>query len=125
MVVKKNDCEQNATKRFLENFRQKHPHLKAIVIADGLSSKAPNIRMIEGCGLLYILAAKPGDHQFLFEQLEASNETIYHEIKTEDGHYHQFRILNGVSLNKSNQDLKVKVVEYRHTDPRGKELTFS
>ena len=24
----KNDCEQNATKRFLENFRREHPHLK-------------------------------------------------------------------------------------------------
>lgn len=121
----KNDCEQNATKRFLENFRREHPFLKAIIIADGLSSKAPNIRTIEDCGLLYILGAKPGDHQFLFEQLEASDEAIYHGIKTEDGHYHQFRFLNGVSLNKSNQDLKVNVIEYRHTDPKGKELTFS
>lgn len=121
----KNDCERNATKRFLENFRREHPFLKAIIIADGLSSTAPNVRMIEDNGLWYILGAKPGDHQFLFKQLEASEEATYHEIISEDGHYHQFRFLNGVSLNKSNQDLKVNVIEYRHTNPKGKERTFS
>lgn len=33
--------------------------------------------------------------------------------------------MNGVSLNKSNLDLKVNVLEYRHTDPKGKEINFS
>ncbi len=121
----KNDCERNACKRFLENFRREHPHLKAILLEDGLSSNAPNIRMIEDHGLQYILVAKPGDHQFLFEQLETSAETSYHELATDDGHYHQYRFLNGVSLNKSNQDLKVNLLEYRCTNPKGKETTFS
>ena len=121
----KNDCERNACKRFLENFRREHPHLKAILVEDGLSSTAPHIRMIEEFDLKYILGAKPGDHQFLFEQLETNEETVYHEIKTADGYYHQFRFLNGAALNKSNQDLKVNILEYRQTDPKGKELNFS
>ncbi len=121
----KNDCERNACKRFLENFRREHPHLKAILVEDGLSSTAPHIRMIEEYGLKYILGAKPGDHQFLFEQLKTSKETLYHEIRTSDGYYHQFRFLNGASLNKSNQDVKVNILEYRQTDPKGKELNFS
>lgn len=121
----KNDCERNACKRFLENFRREHPHLKAILVEDGLSSTAPHIRMIEKFALKYILGAKPGDHQFLFEQLETSEETLYHEIKTDDGYYHQFRFLNGASLNKSNADVKVNILEYRQTDPKGKELNFS
>jgi hypothetical protein len=121
----KNDCERNACKRFLENFRREHPHLKAILVEDGLSSTAPHIRMIEEYGLLYILGAKPGDHQFLFEQLEASDETVDYEFKTDEGYYHQFRFLNGASLNKSNQDVKVNILEYRCTDPKGKELNFS
>lgn len=119
----KNDCERNACKRFLENFRREHPHLKAILVEDGLSSTAPHIRMIGD--LKYILGAKPGDHQFLFEQLEASENTLYHEFKTNDGYYHQFRFLNGASLNKSNQDVKVNILEYRQTDHKGKELNFS
>ncbi len=121
----KNDCERNACKRFLANFRREHPHLKAILVEDGLSSTAPHIRVIEEFGLKYILGAKPGDHQFLFEQLETSKETLYHEMRTSDGYYHQFRFLNGAALNKSNQDVKVNILEYRQTDPKGKELNFS
>lgn len=121
----KNDCERNACKRFLENFRREHPHLKAILVEDGLSSTAPHIRMIEEYWLKYILGAKPGDHQFLFEQLDTSEETVDYEIRTIDGHHHQFRFLNEASLNKSNLDLKTNVLEYRHTDPKGKELNFS
>lgn len=121
----KNDCERNACKRFLENFRREHPHLKAILVGDGLASTAPYIRMIEAFGLKYILGAKPGDHEYLFEQLEVSKKTVYHEIRTEDGSYHQFRFLNGVALNKSNQDIKVHVLEYRQTDAKGREKNFS
>jgi hypothetical protein len=65
----KNDCKRNACKRFLENFRREHPHLKAILIEDGLSSTAPNIRMIEKHDLKYILVVKPGDHQFYSNRL--------------------------------------------------------
>jgi hypothetical protein len=34
----KNDSERNASKRFLEKMRKTHPHLRLIVIEDGLSS---------------------------------------------------------------------------------------
>lgn len=121
----KNDCERNACKRFLGNFRKEHPHLKAILLEDGLSSTAPNIRMIKEHNLGYILVAKPGDHQFLFEELNANDDAIYHEIVTDNGMYHQFRFLNDVSLNKSNADVKVNFLEYRVTDPKGKELNFA
>ena len=121
----KNDCERNACKRFLENFRREHPHLKAILTGDGLTSNAPYIRMVEAFNLKYILGAKPGDHEFLFEQLECSENTTYHEIHSDDGLYHQFRFLNQVALNKSNPDVIVNVLEYRQTDLKGKETNFS
>lgn len=121
----KNDCERNASKRFLENFRREHPHLKAIILEDGLSANAPNIQMIQEHDLHYILIAKSGDHQFLFKQLYDSDKAVYHTITTENGNYHQFQFLNGVSLNKSNRDLRVNVLEYRCTSPKGKEVTYS
>jgi len=40
--VKKNDCERNAGKRL----RQTHPHLKFIVIEDGLASNGPHIKKL-------------------------------------------------------------------------------
>lgn len=121
----KNDCERNACKRFLENFRREHPHLKGILLEDGLSSNEPNIKMIKEHKLHYILVAKPGDHKHLFLQLRTSEKTAYHEIETEDGSYHQFHYLNGVELNRSHPDLKVNVLEYRCTNAKGKETTFS
>ena len=121
----KNDCERNACKRFLESFRKEHPYLKVILLEDGLSSTAPNIRMLEEYSMKYILIAKPGDHQFLFERLESDESTQYYEEKTKDGCYHQFRFVNNVSLNKSNQDVKVNLIEYRQTDRKGKEINFS
>ena len=123
--TEKNDCERNACKRFLANFRKEHPHLKAILLEDGLGSTAPNIKMIEEHKLKYILGAKPGDHQFLFKNLQESENSKYHEYTTDDGNYHQFLYLNGTPLNKSNPDLKVNALEYRCTDKKGKEKNFS
>lgn len=121
----KNDCERNACKRFLENFRREHPHLKAILVEDGLSSTAPNIRMIEKFNLKYILVAKPGDHQFLFEQLGTNENTQYYEVKEADGTYRQFHFINDISLNKSNQDVKVNLIEYRQTTAKSRFLCLS
>ena len=110
----KNDCERNAAKRFFEQLRQDHPDLPLIVTEDALSSNAPHIRELEKHNLHYILGVKEGDHPFLFEQVAAAQqagqttELEFHGI----GVKHQFRFLNQVPLNKSNQDLLVNFVEY-------------
>lgn len=121
----KNDCERNATKRFIENFKREHPHLKAIILGDGISSNAPYIRLLEENNLKYLLVAKPGDHQFLFDAIEESEDEQYCEVADDKGVMHQFRFVNGIALNKSNPDVQVNFVEYMQTDPKGKELKFS
>lgn len=121
----KNDCERNAAKRFIENFKREHPHLNVIILGDGLCSNAPYIRLLEKHKMKYLLGAKLGDHQFLFDTLDASEETQYLEYLDEKGFFHQFRFLNNVALNKSNPDVKVNVLEYMQTDPKGKETVFS
>ena len=40
----KNDCERNATKRYLNKFRVDYPRLPVIIIEDGLSSNGPHYR---------------------------------------------------------------------------------
>ena len=121
----KNDCERNAAKRFIGNFKREHPHLKVIILADGLASNAPYIRLLEENRMKYILGARPGDHKFLFDSVESSKETRYHEILDEKGFLHQFRYLNKVALNKSNPDVFVNFLEYMQTDSKGKETNFS
>jgi hypothetical protein len=121
----KNDCERNAAKRFIENFKREHPHLKVIILGDGISSNAPYIRLLESHKMKYLLGAKPGDHQSLFEAVDASEKTRYYEFRDEKGFLHQFRYLNDVALNKSNPDVRVNFLEYMQTDPKGKETLFS
>lgn len=121
----KNDCERNAAKRFIENFRREHPHLKVIIMGDGIASNAPYIRLLEEHRMKYLLGAKPGDHQFLFNAVEESENAEYYEFRDEKGVFHQFRFLNGVALNKSNPDVVVNFLEYMQTDSKGKELRFS
>jgi len=121
----KNDCERNAAKRFIENFKREHPHLKVIVLSDGLASSAPNIQLIEENRMKYIFGAKPGDHKFLFDFVEQSEETKEYEFEDEKGFFHQFSYLNNAPLNESNQDVRVNFLEYMQTDPKGKESVFS
>jgi hypothetical protein len=121
----KNDCERNAAKRFLENFKREHPHLNVIIVADGIASNAPYVRLLEENRMRYILGAKPGDHKFLFDCVESSEETRYHEVSDDKGFIHQFRYLNSISLNKSSHDVRVNFLEYMQTDPRGRETVFS
>jgi hypothetical protein len=121
----KNDCERNAAKRFIKHLRREHPHLKVILLGDGLASNAPYIRLLEEHKMKYLLGAKPGDHQALFAALESSEGTQYYEVLDEKGFFHQFRFLNDVALNQSNQDVRINVLEYMQTDPKGKEIVFS
>lgn len=110
----KNDCERNAAKRFFDQLRKDHPHLRLIVTEDSLSPNAPNIRALEGHDLRYILRAKEGDHAFLFEKVAEAHragqttEVDIHGV----GVKHRFRFLNQVPLNKSNPDLLVNFIEY-------------
>ena len=110
----KNDCERNASKRWLADFRKAHPKLSGIIIEDALSSNAPHIREIMSRNLRFILGIKKSDHEFLFEHVkskEKSDNVTEHTI-TEGDKTHIFSFINNVPLNKSNQDLTVNFLEY-------------
>jgi len=114
----KNDCERNAAKRFLAQFRKGHPHLPVIIIEDALSANAPHIKELGKHNLRYILGVKEGDHDFLFDYVETAHQagqTTEYE-RTVNGITHRFRFINQVPLNASNQDVLVNFVEYWEVD---------
>ncbi len=111
----KNDCERNAAKRLLTGLRRDYPKLKLIVVEDSLASNGPHIELLESLGMRYILGVKPGDHEALFDQVQArlfSGE--YHEWEHTDEHGVEqgYRWVNGLTLNHSHPDLKVNFLEY-------------
>jgi hypothetical protein len=102
----KNDCERNAARRWLQHFRQDHPHLPIIVIEDALSPNAPHIRDLKKYHAHFILGVKEGDHKHLFEQFEQLVEAeqvgvVYEEDANRASRTWTF--VNGVSINESNQ----------------------
>ncbi len=120
-----NDCERNAAKRYLADFRRKHPHLKTIVIEDGLASNAPHIQELQKHDLRYILGAKPKDHAYLYQLVDEAADrgeiTGFHLADSDKANVHHcFRFLNNVPLNKSSKDfLLVDFLEYWETDGEG------
>ena len=114
----KNDCERNASKRFLERLRRDHPKMKFVITEDSLSSNAPHIRKIQSLGMKFILRAKPGDHKYLFDWVNALED----KATTVEREFHKgkrvirrtiqrIRYFNDVPLNDANEDLKVNFLE--------------
>ena len=124
----KNDCERNASKRCLERFRRNHPHLKAVLVEDGLASNAPHIRTLQELDIRFLLGAKEGDHKYLFEYVKKEEEkgnVKWHEETDAKGSTHKFRFIENVPLNGSNKDLKVNFLEHWETTKKGKVIHFS
>jgi Transposase DDE domain len=111
-----NDCERNAAKRFVAQLRQDYPHLKFIVTEDSLSSNAPHIQTLQDHDLRYILGVKAGDHAFLFQQVQVTEQaggvTYYERHDRAAGIRHRFRFVNDVPLNESKADVRVNFIEY-------------
>jgi hypothetical protein len=112
----KNDCERNATKRFMTKLRQDHPYLKFIITEDSLSSNAPHIETLHAHGLHYILGVKAGDHVYLFQQVETAKQagrvTSYERHDRAAGLVHRFRFINDMPLNASQAQVRVNFIEY-------------
>lgn len=120
---KKNDCEREAAKRLLADVRREHPHLKLIVIEDGLASNGPHIKLLKSLNLRFILGAKPKDHAFLYDWV-AHSPVQHHEQTDQKGHRHQFKFINQVPLNDTHFDCEVNFLEYWETTVKGKVIHF-
>jgi len=116
----KNDCERNATRRWLKHFRQEHPHLPIIVVEDALSGNAPHLKDLAEARARYIIGVKAGDHAFLYEHLrtlaEAGQMGVLTLVDPATSVLHHFRFCNGAPLNESNPDVLVNVLEYWEID---------
>jgi len=125
----KNDCERNASRRWLKRFRKDHPHLPVIITEDALSSNGPHIRDLKAGNYHFILGVKPTDHAYLFEQItRRAEEGETGNLETTDpdtGIRHSYLFVTGVSLNEANQDIRVNVLVYVQTDPNGVHHEFS
>jgi hypothetical protein len=124
----KNDCERNASRRFLAHFRREHPKLPVIVVEDALSANAPHLADLGEYDLRFIIGIKPGSHGFLFEQMRTACETGQAHVLTlvdAEGTLHHYRWLEKASLNESNADVLATMLEYWEIPVKGPIRHFS
>jgi Transposase DDE domain len=114
----KNDCEQNATRRFLEHFRREHPRLNVIFTFDALSAKAPYIRPIIDMGAHFIIGVNSTGNPSLFEWVKGIKlETLKITAKKE---ILELSFYNKIPLNDANHDLEVNFIDCVVRDLKGK-----
>jgi hypothetical protein len=113
----KNDCEQNAMARFLEDFQREHPHLKAIFTEDALSAKGPYLRRILQMGAHFLVNVNPTGNPSLFEFLEGIN-LEKKKVKTSKETL-ELSFCNHIPLNGTHHDLSVNFIDCVITNNKG------
>lgn len=119
----KNDCEINASKRLLNDLRHMHPKLKMVIVEDGLYANAPHIQELIRLNYRYIIIAKPKNHKWLFSFV--NNSKCETSIWQRDNFTYEFRWLNDVPLNESNEKIRVNFLELIQTSPKGKKTIWT
>ena len=130
---KKQDCEVNASKRWLDNFNFFNQKYKLIILGDDLYSRVPMISKIKEKGHSFILVCKETSHKILYEQIERFKSANSHKTVTiEKMHngkkqFFTYNFINGLLLTGGNIDnAEVNWCELIITNLEGKKLhTFS
>jgi hypothetical protein len=117
---KKQDCEYNATKRFLINLKKAHSRSQFIIVADGLASHQSMIEATLGQGMSYLFVAKPLDHKYMFEWIDTYQEIPTFKYKDARGRTHHYRWQNTVPLNGRADAIQTNYIEYQLENESGK-----
>ena len=122
----KNDSERCAAKRLLASTRAEFPSLDLVVVEDGLSSNAPHIEALKENAMGFILGAKPGDHKFLYRNIEIARGTGELDcfVVNKDNQKYEIEILNDTQLNASTE-LRVNFLSVKVHDTKGLITVFS
>lgn len=118
----KYDCELKALKRFLKKFREDHPKLKVVLVADALYATGSLIELLKQYEIKFIINVKPKKHKVLFSIVDIKdglNEVSHHNehrvigkkiLKDQKKNY---KYINKVPVdNESSTKFKVNFLEY-------------
>ena len=120
----KNDSERSAAKRILLKFREDHPKLKTIVLADALHTTLPMISDLEKLDMNFIMSVKPGSHETLFngianwEKQGRINKVVKEEIigaKVKKVRRREYSFTNGILLRAADVTKSVNFIDFVET----------
>lgn len=113
--MNKQDCEMNAAKRFVAKLRKGFPQLGLIIGGDSLFSKQPIIEEVLSLRMHYLFGAKPTDHKYMTEWLEAYPQLNQLEWVDGKGRKHHCEWMNHVPLNGQKDSIKVNFLRFTIT----------
>ena len=114
---KKQDCEINAAKRWIEDFRRRHKKVSATLLGDDLFAKQPMCEKVLENGLNFIFVCKPSSHTTLYEcvdKLEKSGELSTKTVRRWNGNFYEkyiYKYANQLPLRDGDDALKVNWVD--------------
>ena len=127
--AKKQDCELNAAKRWIER-NASLSSKKVIIMGDDLFSKEPFCKLLLEHGFHFIFVCKQTSHTTLYQHLEVLEET--NEIETFsfrkwNGKFHEhhtYRYANNLPIKKGDNALTVNWAELTVTRTDTKEIIY-
>lgn len=122
---KKNDCERNASKRFLPNIRKILPDQKLLILLDGLYADGPTIRNLLSQQMDFIIVIKEGYVLVQVESLRKTTSLKSHSWKKDKHVICCAKWADNLILNGTNNDLKVHYLEYEEIDERSGKVLYS
>lgn len=112
----KNDCELNAAKRFFQDLRREHPHLKIVILSDAIGANGPYIKSILSHSMSYIIGATPTGNTSLFQFIKGIALDKLECMDEAKGIRRTCEFINNIPLNHSHNDLNVNLLIYRETE---------
>ena len=129
--AEKQDCEQNAFKRWVERNRHRLPE-KVTLMADDLHCHQPTCELCLDHDLNFIFVCRPDSHVALYEEVELLEriEGVNHlQIRHHNGRFYEqyyYRYVNQVPLRSGNDALNVNWCEVRIVrEKSGEQLYFN
>jgi len=124
----KNDCERNAGKRLISNFKSLYTNELMVFTFDALYACGPIIEQLnEVKNWRYVIGIKEKGNKHLFEQFDKKNKdhkVNWHTVKNDEGS-HEFGYINNAELNASSAHLGVNMLYYIWTNKKGEDKVFS
>ena len=109
--MEKQDCEQNALKRWLVSHKEAYAWLKQTILGDDLFSNYPTCTAILDARMSFILTCKPDSHQWLTETVETPLVNLDTQVRREWNGRNQLvypdKWVNGVQIRDNKEILPV------------------
>ena len=109
----------------MKQLRRDYPQLKFLVVEDSLAANGPHLELLKELDLRYLINVKEGDHEALFEAVQArlrAGQYEEREYTDERGVVHGYRFVNALPLNKTHPHLRVNYLEYWEVEGKQERL---